>query len=102
MCAEPRLAVATYLARFRGASRDHTHSDLGCYITWCTERGLDPLATRRPHLELYIRRMQEVRRFKPSTASRRFLVTAGSTGPVSSTACWTITRRACPAPVRAS
>jgi hypothetical protein len=29
------------------------------------------------HLELYIRWMQEVRRFKPSTVSRRFSVTAG-------------------------
>jgi hypothetical protein len=27
------------------------------------ERGLDPLAARRPHLELYIRWMQEIRRF---------------------------------------
>ena len=38
---------------------------------------MDPLAARRPHLELYIRWMQEVRRFKPSTVSRRFSVTAG-------------------------
>jgi len=32
---------------------------------------------RRPHLELYIRWMQEIRWFKPSTVSRRFSVTAG-------------------------
>jgi hypothetical protein len=31
----------------------------------------------RPHLELYIRWMQEVRRFKPSTVSRRFSIAAG-------------------------
>jgi integrase/recombinase XerD len=72
-----RLAVAAYLARFKGASRDRTHSDLRCYLTWCADRSLDPLAARRPHLELYIRWMQEVRRFKPSTVSRRFSVTAG-------------------------
>jgi hypothetical protein len=36
-----------------------------------------PLAARRPHLELYIRWMQEIRRFKPSTASRRSSVAAG-------------------------
>jgi integrase/recombinase XerD len=72
-----RLAVAAYLARFKGDSRDHTHSDLRCYLTWCADRRLDPLAARRPHLELYIRWMQEVRRFKPSTVSRRFSVTAG-------------------------
>jgi integrase/recombinase XerD len=72
-----RLAVAAYLARFKGTSREHTESDLRCYLGWCAERGLDPLAAQRPHLELYIRWMQEIRRFKPSTVSRRFSVTAG-------------------------
>ncbi len=72
-----RLAVAAYLARFKGSSRQHTESDLRCYLAWCAERSLDPLAARRPHLELYIRWMQEIRRFKPSTVSRRFSVTAG-------------------------
>src|SRR5690242_4493483 len=43
-----RLAVAAYLARFNGASRYHTESDLRCYLTWCVEHGLDPLAGRRP------------------------------------------------------
>ena len=72
-----RLAVAAYLARFTGSSREHTESDLRCYFCWCADRGLDPLAARRPHLELHTRWMQEVRRFKPSTVSRRFSVTAG-------------------------
>jgi len=72
-----RLAVAAYLARFKGTSRDHADSDLRCYLAWCAGRGLDPLLARRPHLELYLRWMQEVRRFKPSTVSRRFSVTAG-------------------------
>jgi len=72
-----RLAVAAYLARFNGSSREHTESDLRCYLAWCAERGLDPLAVQRAHLELYIRWMQETCRFKPSTISRRFSVTAG-------------------------
>ena len=72
-----RLAVAAYLARFTSSSRERTESDLRCYLAWCAERGLDPLAAQRPHLELYIRWMQEIRRFKPSTVSRRFSVTAG-------------------------
>jgi integrase/recombinase XerD len=72
-----RLAVAGYLARFTGSSRDHAESDLRCYLSWCAERGLDPLAARRPHLELYIRWMQEIRRFRPPAISRRFPVTAG-------------------------
>jgi hypothetical protein len=74
-----RLAVAAYLARFKGSSREHTESDLRCYLAWCAQRGLDPLAAQRPHLELYIRWMQEIRRFKPSTVSRRFSVVAGFT-----------------------
>jgi site-specific recombinase XerD len=69
--------VAAYLARFKGSSREHTESDLRCYLTWCAGHRLDPLAVQRVHLELYIRWMQETRRFKPSTISRRFSVTAG-------------------------
>jgi site-specific recombinase XerD len=72
-----RLAAFAYLARFTGSSRQHTESDLRCYLRWCTDRGLDPLAARRPDLEQYIRWIQESRRFKPSTISRRFSVTAG-------------------------
>ena len=40
------LAVAAYLARFTGSSRQHTESDLRCYLFWCAERSLDPLAGR--------------------------------------------------------
>ena len=72
-----RLAVAAYLARFTGPTRQHPESDLRCYLSWCTERTLDPLAARRPHLGLYLRWMQEIRHFKPSTVSRRFSATAG-------------------------
>ncbi len=72
-----RLASAAYLTRFKGSSREDTDSDLRCYLAWCAERGLDPLAAQRPHLELYIRWMQEIRRFKPSTVSRRFSVRHG-------------------------
>ena len=45
-----RLAVAAYLARFKGSSREHTESDLRCYLSWCAEHALDPLAAQRPHL----------------------------------------------------
>jgi integrase/recombinase XerD len=47
------------------------------FLGWCAERGLEPLAAQRPHIELYIRWMQEIRRFKPSTVSRRISVVAG-------------------------
>ena len=72
-----RLAAAAYLARFKGQSRVHTDSDLRAYLTWCRARGLDPLAAQRAHVELYVRWMQEIRRYKPSTVSRRLAVVAG-------------------------
>ena len=74
---EQRLAVAAYLARFKGQSRVHTESDLRGYLIWCEDRQLDPFTATRPHVELYIRWLQEVRRFRPSTVSRRMSVVAG-------------------------
>jgi integrase/recombinase XerD len=41
-----RLAAFAYLARFTGSSREHTQSDLHCYLRWCDNRGLGPLAAR--------------------------------------------------------
>jgi hypothetical protein len=72
-----RLAAFACLARFTGSSREHTESDLRCFLRWCADRGMDPLAARRVDLEQYIRWMQEACRFKPSTISRRFSVAAG-------------------------
>jgi integrase/recombinase XerD len=72
-----RVAVAGYLARFKGQSRIHTESDLRCYLDWCTDHGLSPLSAERPHIELFLRWMQEVRCFKPSTVSRRLSVLSG-------------------------
>jgi integrase/recombinase XerD len=69
--------VAGYLARFKGTSRTHVESDLRAYLGWCADRGLDPLAATRPHVELYVRWMQEIRRLKPSTTSRRMSIVAG-------------------------
>jgi site-specific recombinase XerD len=36
-----------------------------------------PLAAKRPHIELFLRWLQEVRNYKPSTVSRRLSVIAG-------------------------
>ena len=64
-------AVNGYLARYKGLSRKHTRSDLRVFLTWCAGQELDPLTACRHQLELYVRWLQEVRRFKPSTISRR-------------------------------
>ena len=70
-------AVAAYLARYRGQTRVHTESDLRAYLVWCRERGVEPLKANQAQIELYVRWMQEVRRFQPSTVSRRVSVVAG-------------------------
>jgi len=72
-----RLAAAAYLARYKGVTRVHTESDLRIFFGWCAERRLEPLAAARVHVELYMRWMQEVRLFKPSTVSRRMSVVVG-------------------------
>jgi integrase/recombinase XerD len=72
-----RLATSAYLTRFTGSSRVHTESDLRLYFAWCAEHQLAPLAVARPEVERYVRWMQEVRRFKPSTVSRRMAVITG-------------------------
>ncbi len=69
--------VAAYLGRFKGLSRQHTESDLRIFTTWCTTHDLDPLTVHRSDLELCVRLMQEIRRFKPSTVSRRTSVITG-------------------------
>ena len=71
-----RLAIAAHLARYKGQTRAHTSSDLNSYLRWCHERDLMPLQAQRGHVELYLRWLQEVRRLKPSTVSRRLSVLA--------------------------
>jgi len=67
-------AIAAHLARYRGQSRIHTESDLHVFLQWCTDHDLDALAARRVDVELFVRWLQEVRRLKPSTVSRRLSV----------------------------
>lgn len=72
-----RVAVLGYLARYKGQSRRHTESDLRAFLFWCAGHSLDPLTVRRPHVELYVRWMQETQRYKPATVSRRLSVLTG-------------------------
>jgi integrase/recombinase XerD len=71
------LAAVAHRSRYRGTSREHTESDLRVFFNWCHDRQLAPLTAQRHDLELYLRWLQDVRRFKPSTVSRRLSVAAG-------------------------
>jgi site-specific recombinase XerD len=71
------LAAVAHLSRYRGTSRQHTESDLRVFFDGCRGRQRAPLTAQRHDLELYLRWLQDVRRFKPSTVSRRLSVVAG-------------------------
>ena len=70
-----RVAVAAYPARFKDPSRERTESDLARSPGLVRRARSGPAS--RTQLELYIRWMQEIRRFKPSTVPRLFPVAAG-------------------------
>jgi integrase/recombinase XerD len=72
-----RVALTAHLGRYTGRSRTHTESDLHIYLRWCTDRDINPLTARRVDVELFVRWLQEIRRFKPSTVSRRLSVVIG-------------------------
>jgi site-specific recombinase XerD len=72
-----RAAVSAYLGRYRGETRLHTDSDLRVFLRWCTAQDLDPLAAVRVDIERYVRWLQDVRRYQPSTVSRRLSVVVG-------------------------
>src|SRR5256885_8729506 len=72
-----RAAVAAYLGRYRGQTRMHSDSDLRVFLHWCTDHDLDPLAAVRVDIERYVRWLQDVRRYQPSTVSRRLSVVVG-------------------------
>ena len=65
-----RLAVAAYLARFKGQSRVHTESDLRGYLRWRESRQLDPLVATRPQIELYVRWLEALLTAARTSANR--------------------------------
>jgi integrase/recombinase XerD len=49
---------------------------LRTFLGWCQERGLRPLQAQRPHLELYLRWMEQ-QGYAAATIGRRFTTVAG-------------------------
>jgi integrase/recombinase XerD len=72
-----RAAIAAYRGRYRGLTRLHTDSDLRIFLRWCDEQGLEPLSAVRTDIERYVRWLQDIRRFQPSTVSRRLSIEVG-------------------------
>jgi integrase/recombinase XerD len=70
-------AVSAHLGRYRGASRLHIKYDPQVFLHWCAGQNQDPLTTERADIERYVRWLQEVNRYRPSTVSRRLSVVVG-------------------------
>jgi integrase/recombinase XerD len=72
------FAVNAFLARYRGATLREYQRDLNIYLDWCRRVGLHPLQALRPHLELYIRWMEQQcssqtgQPWKSATVARRY------------------------------
>lgn len=69
-------AVASFLARYRGATLRAYKQDMLAFLRWCAEHRLEPLQAERPHLELYLRWM-EGHGYAAATIGRRFGTVAG-------------------------
>jgi integrase/recombinase XerD len=71
-----RLALFGFLARYRGDTLRAYKQDLKAFLTWCDQHDLQPLQAQRPHLELYLRWMEQ-QGYAPATIGRRFATVAG-------------------------
>lgn len=69
--------VMGFLAKYRGATLRAYQQDLRHYLGWCAQVRLNPLTAEEPHIELYVRWMQEEDRWSESTIARRVGTTCG-------------------------
>lgn len=74
---EAQLAVAGFLARYRGNTRAGYRTDLRCWFTWCAGHDLGVFEVRRAHIELWARSLEEHHHLMPATVSRRLSTVAG-------------------------
>lgn len=71
-----RLALAGFLAGYRGATRDAYSLDLRQFVAWCEQHELPLFSARRADIECYARRLEE-RGLARATVARRLCTVAG-------------------------
>jgi integrase/recombinase XerD len=71
-----RLALAAFLAGYRGATRDAYALDLRQFVAWCAEAHLALFSTRRADIESYARTLGDRGRAR-ATVARRLCTVAG-------------------------
>ena len=74
-----RIALAGFLAGYRGLTREAYALDLRQFTTWCRARSLALFAVRRADIEGFARDL-EARGQARATVTRRLSTIAGSTG----------------------
>ena len=71
-----RLALAGFLAGYRGATREAYALDLRQFVAWCGEQRLALFSVRRADIECYGRALEERGRAR-ATVARRLCTVAG-------------------------
>jgi integrase/recombinase XerD len=71
-----RIALAGFLAGYRGLTRDAYALDLRQFVGWCEQHELKLFSVRRADIELYARYLEEAGRAR-ATVARRLCTVAG-------------------------
>ena len=71
-----RLALAGFLAGYRGLTREAYALDLRQFTTWCRSHSVDLLAVRRADIESFARELEAKGRAR-ATVTRRLCTIAG-------------------------
>jgi integrase/recombinase XerD len=71
-----RLALASFIAGYRGLTRDAYALDLRQFVAWCERHGLKLFSVRRADIEPYARALEEAGRAR-ATVARRLCTVAG-------------------------
>lgn len=71
-----RLALAGFLAGYRGATREAYALDLRQFVSWCERHGLALFEARRADIECYARALEDAGRAR-ATVARRLCTVAG-------------------------
>src|SRR5437868_3245198 len=74
---DAQRAAAGFLARYGGPTRRAYGTDLRAWFGWCRDRRLEMLEVKRPHVELWVRAMEEQQHLSSSTVSRRLSTVSG-------------------------
>jgi site-specific recombinase XerD len=71
-----KLALAGFLAGYRGSTRDAYALDLRQFVSWCADDRLALFSVRRAHIESYARTLEQRGRAR-ATVARRLCMVAG-------------------------